>query len=785
MLNLFSKFTVPGVDRVEIYQDDEDERRFYMLAGKPSFALGPDGKPLVTLIAFARDLSLMASVSEQLPSGETEGGLLTMQLELMVTQEDQKKIRDYIKAEVLTGRQRMIRPFMEGGRVQLTMARAGGVEPVLSYPTWVDGTVAFSLMPAAGPTFVKAAEGSDKPSLTGTNLANYNVMLGQEGVRLLRESLKKGALGGTLNYALSFMARIPNIYLRISGDWKNVFEEAKTHATITETQNGHVVRQFPAVASLTEFRSYFASVKIEIDKTNFPPMAGQDPAAAASANTALETMLTTMASGYITAKLTTPTFSTHEQMTAKLGTDPLQNFKSGSGPPVGGNQLWLKDWDQTMEGEFEFILEGRVAQPVSTYPNGLFYEIISPEEFSRHIIEADLNTPIFHVLEVPVRVTADFTTDPIAAIQVSVTYEQTDEKTGNVKSKAETFTFTTGTEVFYFRTTMAKQSDGAPKADYTYTSKINYKAASAAVTTPPVTTAEKSLVIGYDRLSCVRVACIAGAIPWEEVERVDVDLTYPGSKLPTGTQRITLLSGATEGSWFTYTEGNPSREYEYQLSFQLKDGPKLVQPKQRAITDRLVVDAPFNDQLDVTFVPQGMFPPIASIVLSVRYQHGEGATAYREDEVHVFTNNTETWQWKVRLPDPSARAFEYKVDITYADGSASQGEFQPGTEGTQLIGEVTSKTLEVEVVAGALDMTKWKLVIVRLNYVDPVTRAPQSETFQITPANVTSPLIWKIGLRDPAARSYTYEIQAFGADGTTKQSVPPTSREDSLLVLEV
>ncbi len=68
---------------------------------------------------------------------------------------------------------------------------------------------------------------------------------------------------------------------------------------------------------------------------------------------------------------------------------------------------------------------------------------------------------------------------------------------------------------------------------------------------------------------------------------------------------------------------------------------------------------------------------------------------------------------------------------------------------------------------------------------DPETKAPQSETFQITPANVMNPLIWKIGLRDAAARSYTYEIQAFGADGTTKQTVPPTSREDSLLVLEV
>ena len=785
MLNLFSKFTVPGVDRVEIYQDDEDERRFYMLPGKPSFALGPDGKPMVTLIAFARDLSLMASVSQELPSGETEGGLLTMQLELAVSEEDQKTIRGYITTTLLGGG-RLLRPMMQGGRVHFARARAG-IEPILSYPQWLDGTVAMSLVPEAGTTFVKATAGSEKPSLTGTNLASFNVLLGQEGVRLLRESLKNGAVPGILNYTLTFMARFPTLKLKISGNWKDVFREAKEHSTIveTKTRDGKVVQrnQYPAVSSLEEFRSSFASVKIEYDKTNLPPAAGAD--AASDPTRQFEDLVTTLADSYITNKLASPAWTSSDQLTAKIGTDPLANLKDGEGTPVGANQLWLKDWTQTMEGEFAFELEGRVAQPMSTNPNGTFYEIISPEEFGKHIIEADLNTPIFHVLDVPVRVTADFTTDPIAAIQVSLSYEQTDEKTGDVKSKAGTFTFTTGTEVFYFRTTMAKKADGAPKRDYTYSSKINYKAASAPVTTPEVRTTEQSLVIGYDRLSCVRVQALAGAIPWDEVDRVDVDLTYPGSRLPTGQQRITLLAGQTDGSWFTYTEGNPSREYEYQLSFQMKDGPKLVQPKQRAITDRLVVDAPFNDQLDVTFVPQGMFPPIASIVLSVKYQHGEGPTAYREDEVHVFTNNTETWQWKVRLPDPSERAFEYKVDITYADGSATQGEFQPGTEGTQLIGEVTSKTLEVEVVAGALDMTKWKLVVVRLNYVDPETKAPQSETFQITPANAMNPLIWKIGLRDAAARTYTYEIQAFGADGTTKQTVPPTSREDSLLVLEV
>lgn len=104
MLNLFSKFVVPGVDHVEIFQDDEDDTQFWMLPGKPSLVIAADGLPAISLLTFARDLSLMADSSSALPSGETEGGVLNMSLELAVSQEDQAKIVDYIGTDILGAR---------------------------------------------------------------------------------------------------------------------------------------------------------------------------------------------------------------------------------------------------------------------------------------------------------------------------------------------------------------------------------------------------------------------------------------------------------------------------------------------------------------------------------------------------------------------------------------------------------------------------------------------------------------------------------------------------------
>ncbi len=92
--------------------------------------------------------------------------------------------------------------------------------------------------------------------------------------------------------------------------------------------------------------------------------------------------------------------------------------------------------------------------------------------------------------------------------------------------------------------------------------------------------------------------------------------------------------------------------------------------------------------------------------------------------------------------------------------------------------------MEVAVTAAALDMTKWKLVVVKLRYEDPVTHEVQDETFQLTSANAGQIPSWKVTLKDPAAQSYTYEVEGYGTDGTRK-SVPATSTSDELLVLEL
>ncbi|MBO0982000.1 hypothetical protein [Microbacterium sp. SD291] len=771
MLNFLNHFTVPGVDHVTVFYDDQDSDLFYMVPELPSILAREDGTPAFTLISFARDFTLMADKASALPTAETEGGLLQVTTSLEVSQEDQEKIRDYIAG----GMDARPRPMLRDRRIMLLREAAAPRKVKLSYPTWVDGKVAFHLFPSGGETFVKAIEGSEKPSLVASNLASYTALLGQEGLRLIRNSIEDGWSPGTINYDMSFVARIPSLTVHVWGESHDVYNEIKEHATIRETyrnNQGTRTYQYPQVSSLQELRDLSAGLHIEYDVGDFRGSGAE----ADDATKSIEDLVFTIVQKLITERFLAPGFAPGLKA-EKLGTDPLAH--GGGEKMPGGNQLWLKDFEQSMDVSIDFTFKGTTNFLVEKHPNSELFALIDKEQVKKSIIEADLSKPYFTLLDVPVQVTADFDRDPIAAIKVFLEYDHEDEQGGGRKRQVEEFLFDSNDDKYYFRTVMARHPDGTPKDTYTYRSQIIYKASAKSEDLAPVTANDRNLIIGYDQLNCVNVAVYWGAIPADAVQQVQVSFRYPGVDLPSATSEVVLRIDSPQAAWFTYTGDQHSQEYEYDVTFFMADGQRITVPTQRSSTQRLIVNAPFEDQLSATLVPQGSFPPVASIVLTTRYVDGD----YEKSDVHSFTSSADVWEWSIDLRDRSKRTFEYRADVTYADGSSSSGDWQQGAEGTVLVGDVAREMLSVEVVADLVDMTKWKLVIVRLAY-DDGDGLTSEHTIKLTavPPNPAD-LKWVVPIKDPVKRTYTHQIQAFG-HADERHTAGPTEATDSLLVLE-
>jgi hypothetical protein len=772
VLNFLNHFTVPGVEHVTIFNDDQDPKLFYMVPELPSLLKREDGTPSFALISFARDFTLLADKASALPTAETEGGLLQLTTSLEVSQEDQQRIRSYIAG----GMGQRALPRLNGKRILLLKAAglAGG-DIKLSYPTWVDGKVAFHLFPSGGETFVKALEGSEKPSLVNSNLASYTALLGQEGVRLIRNAIEDGWSPGTINYSVSFVARIPSLHVHVWGESHDVYNEIKEHCTIVETyRNGSKTRtyKYPQVSSLSELRNISTNLHMEYNLGDFRGASegGEDP------TKAIEDLVFTIVQQMVIEKFLSPGFEPGLKA-EKLGTDPLAH--GGGEKMPGGNQLWLKDFEQRMDVSIDFTFEGSTNFVVEKHPNSELFAVIDKEQVKKSIIEADLSKPYFTLLDVPVQVTADFDRDPIAAIKVFLEYDEEDEQGGGRKRQVEEFLFDSNEDRYFFRVVMARRPDGTPKDEYTYRSQIIYKASAKSQELAPVTTNDRNLIIGYDQLNCVNVAVYWGAIPTDAVQQVQVSFRYPGVDLPSATADVVLRLDAPQASWFTYTGDQRSSEYEYDITFFMVDGQRVTVPTQRSSTQRLIINAPFEDKLRATFVPQGSFPPVASIVVTAKYVDGD----YEKSDVHSFTSAAETWEWSIDLRDRQKRQFTYKVDVTYADGSSDAGEDRPGTEGTILVGDVARDMLEVEVVPTLLDMTKWKLVIVRLSY-DDGAETTGEHSIQLTAAPPDpAQLKWTLPIKDAGKREFFYQIQAYGNAGE-KHLVDRTGTTDPLLVLE-
>ncbi len=772
MLNYFNKIVVPEVPHVDLYQDDENPAKFWMVPQLPRAAVGADGKPDVALFAFARDLSLIAGVTTPLPAGETEGGLLNFTVECTVSEEDQSKIRNYLRGSGIAG---MAMPLISAdGVVGLGWRPILTTEPILAYPTWVDGNVQFCLPSSLGPTFIKPGDNETHPSLTASNVASFTIGLGQEGARLFRGCMDSGKLPAHVAYSLQFAARVPAISIRIHGSTHDVFQELKDHATIVESSGGVPVRTYPQVSSLHDLRNMCAGLTVEFDENQIAT--SNDP----ELTKKLEGLALDIAQGYLKSMFAQPLVN-GQLDPAKLGTDPMQNFKDPNKPVAGGNQLWLKDFSQTADTQFDMQFTGNITRTFAAYPNSSLLGIVTAEQLKESFYEVDLNTPIFEILQVPVRVTADFEKDPIASIQVTVDYRQTDDRDGRVKAKTETYDYLKGDEVNYFRTPLARGADGSPKNGYTYTSKINYKAAAEPSQIGPLPSTERSLMIGYDRLSCVSVNVMAGAVPWDVVDAVQVSLAAPGVSLPTASAKLVLTREAPTQNWFTYTDGVEVKEYHYDCIFRMKSGLQLNVTDCKSSTSTLLLDAPFNDRMEAVFVPQGAFPPIQRIVLSTKYE--DAATGYHVEGTHVFTSPNDTWTWPVNLRDATKRGFSYKADVAYADGSTSEGQWKPGTEGTVLVGDSSSSQLAISVTAGVLDLSKYRLVVVKLEYPNGDAPAKQTYTMQFTAA-AAGDQTWTIVRPEAGVTSYTYTTTLYNVDGS-KQVIGPNTSSDTLLVLEV
>jgi hypothetical protein len=758
MLSLYDVDKAPGVDHVQLYRDDERPHVYYMLTSRPTIARDDEGNPLFTFILYARDTDRLAPEDR-----EVERGYLSLSTQAGVTEDEERKIRSYLRDKLQSQRDRY--RFL-GAMVEET-------EPVLSYPPlFTKGSVAFETFSA---DMVPYSAGSKAPSLIGTNVASFSQTLSQDGAELFRQAVEKGKTPAIINYALTFAARIPAVTIRIHGDSNAFYQEVKSY--IQRTYVGQWVYgwtyycyspSWTELASMQRFRSEFQSLTVEIDDREFRDA---DP------------------SDNITQKLEELAFRILETSILPAFFEKALKEEAPPQPTEGGGVAPAKPdprygTTESFSGTIDVTFRRSDVVAVDINPNAQLSQVLTSEEIAENTAYVDLSDTAFHELDVKLNANVNFVDDPVFALKVFLDYDQMDEVRNTRIKRAKEFLFRDAATVHRFRQIMAKGADGSVKDSYNYFSEIVYKDTGQTVRIPAqgmLPSRERELIISYSRLGFIKVNLTLGSMP-ESVTAVEVRMRYPGSGEASAQQSFVLDKAHPTASFFTYTGSTETAQpYLYSLSYILGDGQRVDVPEQGSQAETLTIPDPFEHRVTTRFLAQANFEVVEKIIVDARYR--DPANDFGTDHHAEMMSNGETSEWSFGLRAPEMLDIEYDVITVFKSGAREEKLGQRARAGgTIAVGLGAVDALEVVVISSEVDWTKYSLVVVSLRYQDAANGV--SEDTNLTLRQGDADEKWTVLLRDRDLRTFEYRTRFVGKEGTPNEETDWTATADEVLIVQ-
>ena len=750
MLSYFDSITVPGLEHITVFRDDEDAAQFYALPSTPRVARDDNGKLLLDLIIYARDV-------DKLPPEDLEAqrGWMAASVELALTEAEHKKILDHLREVLKQERTNIFLRFFG-----LSLANR---EPKLTLPPqFVDGTVKLDVPTAGGATTALA---TTKPSLISTNLATIAGNLSQDSSELIRQTVLKGGLPMAASYELTFLARIPSIKVEITGTRSAFLEE-----TINKYKTvGTVYRQYTwgwwwnyywwtyrwaeqyskTNTSIESHQRDVKSISMKIDTTEF-----RDDPAAQTALASFEAMAIKIFSENVVPSILRDVSTQFDALKKKLD---AAAGGTAEGQDPNKEVFGLSELTASITDTININLEKSSVIRVTKNPNGTLAKDLTEQDIKKAITYLDLSDPYFRELPVRVRANVNFERDPVYGLKVFLDYDQNDDRIPRRVKGSKTTLFTSADQVQSFRQILARGSDGAVKDTYSYWSEIIYKDTGQTIRVPAsgsLQSRETELVISYRSLGFIQVALTLAPMP-PEVTSVDVMLRYPRSNLPTATQKITLTREKPTASFFTYTghSGDPD-PYRYAVTYVLADGQRMDIPEREERAEQLGISNPFEDTVTTTFVANADFSIVDKIIVDARYV--DPANDLNLDHHAELASNGASSAWSTNLRDPAKLDFTFNTLVLFKSGSSQQGGPTVDVLGHSVkVGTGGASALEVLLVPN-LDAAH-PTAIVQLEYHDEANQVHQTQNFRVD--NSQTALTFKVLLSDPAKRTYRYRIQ--------------------------
>lgn len=770
------------IAKCRVYKDDVDPLTLYVIPFTPRIALDDNGKPIISLVWYRRDVSKLSDEERKTKLG---GGILTLSAELSTTPDQEKTIRETLANDPdLQARVAAQRPAWWNGEAQKDPKKLAKALRLAMVPV-KDGTVTISVLgetPDGKTTgeFVGTMVGAGRVSMLGSMRASFMAKLTQDGVVLLWDMLEKNLAGIRIAYDLTFDHRLAGVtmvvwcnarkaYEAVRKLWDNMKEDARfstrtsgssTTMSFSHDSSDNAGDTLLSVATASQASGVVISFEDAKDDTPEIEMqlqkAGND-------------MISQFLSGTILD------YKPGADVKFKDAPDLKTELPSYDGKKYGhdGIQYYdLKDWKESMDVTLNSTMTTKSVIEGHLGPNDNLSNILKGQNVADYRAQIDINADWYQYLDVQVVCTANFDEDPVDLVEAHLAY-QGSGKLGDI-DKRQDFIFKKDSPPGRFSTYLA----GPDQKSYGYEYTVYYKGTSDKMSGKGQTD-DTVCVLDTDRMGVLRVVVEAGLIDWNQIKTAFVKMRYGSGSYAKETE-FTLSQQQPKQTWNEVIARPVTEPYYYTVTYVDQDNRNIDVPEASSTTKHLILNQPLQESMSVAVIPAGEFGSeglISRIAVALRYR--DDANNYNVDTIVMLDDAKKSQIWKFPLRDPSNKSYQYQTTVFYSDGVTRADEWKDSDAPVLPVGDPYG--FRVEIMPRLLMRSPYTFGTIHMSFDDSTAGIHAEKTMEVT--DFAKPLFWRFRLGTPTQHTYKYQLTLYKDDGT-ENKLPEKEADQDVLVLK-
>ncbi len=801
MLSIMDPVTIENCD---LYRDDEDPKKFYLLPDTPVIATDKTGNPDFFFIQYLKDTSDPNTKDDDLG-----GGFIQFRSIVINDPAKVQRIVNALRAQLQSEQQAGYQPF--GNAITST-------DPVLASPIWTSGTVKMETFAAGDNQLIRKDTDTVPCDLAGSLGASMDLTLDSVGTSIFWAAFQQYAttkIPIVIQYQLTYRARVsatmtihaerttvkerivanavpcqfvqggndPKTGKPTAGHWQPIQDPAWQQAVspgpggfknwhpnwgfLQSLITGYGPRYGRCVPRITptqvketiQSMVTDSSIEVKIESNESFSSPGGTSSSSSSGDKTQDTLYK-LATDILSDKILPMVFGDDAQ-NGEPTTDPNDPNADPSDPNNQTIPVALNSDDKTTESAvFDMHVTSTTSFDRQCNPSGPVQMMIKDQKMYQSCFQTLRLIDGFFSLKRVAMATAgiNFERDGIDQVHVFTRYNQVDygdpQHPNIVREFDDVLRATTDT--LHWKFDMARDPSGNHIQEYQFRTDVYYQ--DMKISSDWQTASDNFLSVNPAAMGAVRVE-LAFTAPRDQVRKATVTLSFTKADGSVVSEQLDLSADDNRKTWFKATgaihQTGEMQMYTYQVTYAVGN-TTIAMPEVQSSADSLEIPGPFTKTLSWTLVPQGLTDQGTFIEGDATYSDPDHQ--YSVLKHFVFTKLSDSVSFDVPAMDGAPEAISVVGDTRKSDGSKQDlPPYTKSGQGTVAFGPAVFKMMPVTVLPDLLDFDKdIQLGIVTITYHDDANGYSDSKQFKFSKSSNQSQT-WTIPIHTPTSPQ-TYDV---------------------------